>query len=272
MSDNYRRFYEQVGEHYPEDTITYSSISGLLRRKWISEKMNRLGTGNLLDCGCNTGRLSAGWRSGAIYGIDIAHSVLTKGRKLFPATNFIQADLRDLDCVKSNTIENAIACEVVEHIDQPMVFLKELYRVLKPGARFIITVPGYTRQPPKLIPIGIMRSFGLKTGTTGDLYLHTAYRPDELARLIADAGFRIIEQGSFERELRYWQKPLNMIEAIYDRLAAYLCPSSKLNIICRRGLEHFKINMYNILDCIGVIRVITKNAPHGRRSYALAEK
>ncbi len=272
MKKNYRNFYEQVGRFYPEDAITYSSISGLLRRKWILQKMQSLKPGNLLDCGCNIGRLSASWYHGHIYGIDISYSVLQRGKKFFPKTFFIYADLHDLAFIKSDTIDNAIACEVVEHMTEPMLLFQQLYRIMKPGARLLVTVPGYTVKPTVLIPIGIMRSYGVKNGITGDRYLHTAYRPNELARLLINSGFQIIEQGSFERELRLWQKPINMIELIYTRIADHLFPSSKLNIMFNQAVERLKIDLYNALDMIGIIAVIKTIVRQGRRTYVLAEK
>src|SRR4030042_639206 len=233
--------------------ITYSSISGLLRRKWILHKMHNLKPGNLLDCGCNIGRLSAHWHHGHVYGIDISYSVLARGKKLFPNTFFIHGDLRVLDFIKPDSIENAIACEVVEHLDQPILFFRQLYRIMKQEARLLVTVPGYTLKPTELISIGIMRSYGVKTGTSGDRYLHTAYKPLELARLIETAGFQTIEQGSFERELRLWQKPINIIESIYYRIADRLFPESKLNILFNRTIDQLKINLYNVLSLFYIL-------------------
>lgn len=272
MNDNIRQFYEQVGERYPEDSVTYSSISGLLRRRWILNKMLEFKPGNLLDCGCNTGRLSGNWRHGSVYGIDISFAVLLRGKAIFPSTQFIHADLRHLDFIKSGSIDNVLVCEVVEHIDKPMPLIEQFYRIMKRGAKMLITVPGYTKKAPTLISIGIMRSYGVRTGTAGDRYLHTAYRPHELADLIKSAGFQIVEQGSFERELRLWQKPINAIESMCNFVAVRFFPSSNLNILCNRSFERLKLNFYNILDVLGIISVIRNRVQQGRRTFVLAEK
>ena len=43
--------------------------------------------------------------------------------------------------VKDASVSKVIAMEIMEHVDNPGVFLKELVRVGKPGAQYLITVP-----------------------------------------------------------------------------------------------------------------------------------
>lgn len=272
MKDKFRKFYEMVGKKYPEDKLIYSSISGILRKKWIQHKLNDFPSGNLLDCGCNTGRLSADWEKGMIIGIDISHEVLKKGKTLFSHINFIQADLRELDFLKPGAIDNAIVCEVLEHLDQPIVFLRGLFQALRLNGMLLITVPNYTRTRVTLIPLGIMRSFGITTGTHGRLMLHHTYKPDELAGLVKNAGFSILEKGSFEIELRLWQKPLTYLERIYTMLSEKYFPASKLNILFYRMLEHIKVFLYNIMELCSIPVLIKKIFREGRRSYVVATK
>lgn len=42
---------------------------------------------------------------------------------------------------KSNSIDEARAFHLVEHLDDPMGFVNEVHRILKPGSVFTITVP-----------------------------------------------------------------------------------------------------------------------------------
>jgi SAM-dependent methyltransferase len=272
MNDIYRTFYEIVGQHYPEDDITYATISGIIRKKWIQRKMQELGTGNLLDCGCNVGRISACWRRGVVFGIDISYAVLARGRKLFSSTHFMHGDLRDMAFIRDRSIDNAIACEVVEHLDTPQLFLEHLHRVLKIGARALITVPGYTREQVTYIPVGIMRSYGVTAGTDGDCYLHRAYTPADLVDLARRAHFTVLDSGGFETELRLWQKPLTMIEHLFYTLSARLCPASRLNMLFQRAMDRIKINAFMILDTFGLSFVLNKLIKQGRRSYVILTK
>jgi SAM-dependent methyltransferase len=43
--------------------------------------------------------------------------------------------------VKDNTVDLIIAAEIMEHIPDPTLFVKELYRCLKPGGVLVITTP-----------------------------------------------------------------------------------------------------------------------------------
>lgn len=272
MSDYYRKFYEEVGNKYPEDTLTYSSISGILRKKWIHQHLDKMSPGNLLDCGCNTGRLSARWKHGTIFGIDISLSVMKHGKSLFPHIHFIQADLRNLSFIKSSSIDNAIVCEVLEHINTPMTFLIGLHDVLRKDGQILITVPGYTTIPVQLIPLGIMRSYGIAQGTQGTLMLHKAYKPHELAQLVADAGFEVLDKGSFEKELRLWQKPLTFIERVVSFLSERYFPHSKINQLFTRTIERIKIDLFFIFDTMQFTRVLRLLFKEGRRSFVIAQK
>ena len=42
----------------------------------------------------------------------------------------------------SESIDKIICTEVIEHVDDPMVALRELMRVGKPGALYLLSVPG----------------------------------------------------------------------------------------------------------------------------------
>lgn len=272
MRDRFREFYERAGTYYPEDALTYSSISGLLRKKWIERKIESLPAGNLLDCGCNVGRLSAQWRKGVVFGIDIARTVLKKGKKLFPETNFIHGDLRAIEFIKPGSIDNTIACEVIEHLDKPLIFLQGLYTIMKKGGLVLITAPGYSYFRPNLEPLGVLRSYGIQQGTDGDFYLHTAYKPHELKHMAEQTGFEITETGSFEFEMRGWTKPLTIVEHWFWQFGKKFFSDSRFNILAMHFFESIKINLYYILETFSFSKLLRKFFKEGRRSYIIAKK
>lgn len=272
MKDKYKHFYELAGKYYPEDDITYSSLSGLLRKKWVINKLKTMSPGNLLDCGCNIGRLGAYWKRGDIYGIDISFSVLQKGKKIFPEINFIQGDLRALEFIRKGTIDNAIVIEVIEHLDKPLALLKGLYHILRKDGLVLITAPNYSYFRPGLVNLGIIRSFGINQGTKGKRYLHTAYKPGELALMAEQIGFTVVEKGSFEHELKGWAKPLTIITNIFDVLSAKFFPESKLNYLFVRTIHGLELNIFSILETFFFSKILRKIFKEGRRSYVLAQK
>jgi len=272
MKDQFHEFYMTLGEKYPEDCIVYNTLSGILRKKWILEKLKTIPAGSLLDCGCNIGTLSKEWRRGRVFGVDISLPVLRRGKKNAPQTAFIQADLRNLGMFKQESIDNAIACEVVEHLDKPDLFFCHLAGLIKKGGRILVTAPNFSRFRPTLVPLGVIRSFGVTKGTTGQKYLHTAYKPEELAAMAKEAGFTVIEQGSFEHELRGWLKPINILEKLLGMLSVRFFPVSRFNQLTARAIKLLEINSYTILETLFLSRILKRIFKQGRRSYILATK
>lgn len=272
MEDRFRAFYESLGERYPEDYLVYRTLSGMIRKKWILKKLQTLPNGNLLDCGCNIGTLSKNWRRGYVFGVDLSYAVLRRGKANAPRTAFIQADLRDLGMFRQESVDNAMACEVVEHLDRPHAFFEHLYHAIKKGGRVLVTAPNFSRSRPKYVELGVIRSFGVTAGTSGENYLHTAYRPDELATMAQAAGFAIVEQGSFEHELRGWLKLLTLVEATFNALSRRFFPSSKLIRLYEIFINRTEINAYVILDTLSFSRILRRIFRQGRRSYIVAIK
>lgn len=272
MNDRFRAFYEAVGLKYPEDSIVYETLSGHLRKKWITSKLQHFPKGNLLDCGCNVGTLSKNWHKGNVYGVDIAYAVLRKGKNQSPHVNFVQADLRDMKMFRAGSIDNAMACEVVEHLDAVDRFFENLYRVMKNGGLILITSPNFTTSRPVRVPLGILRSFDINQGTLGDRYLHTAYKPAELASLARRIGFAVIEQGSFEIELRGWLKPITMLRQCFGNIIMYFEPASRMLRLIERILNKMEINAFFILETFAFGSLLKRIFKEGRRSYIVAKK
>jgi ubiquinone/menaquinone biosynthesis C-methylase UbiE len=272
MDDRFRAFYESVGEKYPEDSIVYETLSGHLRKKWITKKLQQFPDGNLLDCGCNVGTLSKSWQKGVVYGVDIAYAVLKKGRTRSPQINFVQADLRDMKMFKAGSVDNAMACEVIEHLDTVERFLENLYHIMKKGGSVLITSPNFTSSRPVRIPLGILRSFDINKGTEGEEYIHTAYKPAELAALAQRAGYTVIEQGSFENELRGWLKPTTLFRRFFGKIIIHFEPASRMLQLVERSFNRIEINAFYILDIFNFGLLLRKIFNEGRRSYIVAKK
>lgn len=272
MRDKFREFYESVGTYYPEDVVVYSTLSGLIRQRWINGKLRSMPPGNLLDCGCNVGTLSRDWRRGNVYGVDIAYSVLARGRTNAPRTTFIQADVCDLSMFKDSSFDSAIACEVIEHVERPDTFLDHLYRTMRKGGRLLVTSPNYTHRRPLSIGLGVLRGFGVSSGVDGDTYLHTAYKPHELTAMASQAGFTVVEQGTFEVELRGWLKPLAVAEQLLAGALMRVAPTSRMNILVQRFFDRSEILLFQILDIFGLSSVLRMFFKEGRRSYIVAQR
>ncbi len=272
MIDPYREFYENAGRRYPEDRLTYSSLSGIIRKRWVLNKLKQLPPGNLLDCGCNIGRLSSEWKKGTIFGVDIAYSLLKKGKKIYPYINFVQGDLREIEFFQKDSIDNAIAIEVIEHLLRVDDFLNGLYNITKPGGMVLITTPSYSGKRPEKLKLGVLKSFGIKRGIEGEYYLHTAYKQEELRDVVKKSKFSVIDYGSFEFELRGWVKPFTVLRNFFESISDRFFPYSLLNIFIVEFLNRLEIDTFYILDTLGLGKLMKMLFKEGRRSYVLAKK
>ena len=108
--------------------------------------------GNLLEVGCGEGRgvelmLKKVLQFTAIDKIEEALQVL---REKFPQGKFISMNIPPFD-LQSDTYDCVVSFQVIEHIQNDVLFLKEIHRVLKPGGIALLTTPNrkmsLTRNP-----------------------------------------------------------------------------------------------------------------------------
>ena len=129
----------------------------------------------ILDVGCGTGaNLLMLSQYGEAEGVDVSEDALAFCRE------------RGLDHVKQgagealpyddNTFDLVTAFDVVEHMDDDLAGLREMFRVLRPGGRALIFVP----------------TFMFLWGLQDDVSNHRRrYRLPELRRVLEQAGFEI---------------------------------------------------------------------------------
>ena len=104
----------------------------------------------VLEIGCGRGGfseyLSQQYLSiGKLYACDYSESALELGRSRTKFSSKIvwqREDIQNLS-FRDNTFDTVISCETIEHVPNPRKALQELYRVLKPGGKFILTCPNY---------------------------------------------------------------------------------------------------------------------------------
>ncbi len=101
-----------------------------------------------------------------------------------------------------NTFDAVILSEILEHLDDDVAGLKEVYRVLKPGGVVAITVPN-ADYPFWWDPINRTREFlfkrPIRSGPLAGIWANHVrlYMRDELRSSVKAAGFVIEEERSF---------------------------------------------------------------------------
>lgn len=140
-------------DHYQADAVAYDYFEE--EPNSVSrEEINRLHqyildeipgkTGWILDVGCGGGWLAKSLlgKNRNIISMDISDINPIKAVKNFSSPDHfgLVGDVLELP-IKPNSIDCIIASEIIEHIVNPKKFLEQLYNVLTPGGKLIITTP-----------------------------------------------------------------------------------------------------------------------------------
>ena len=135
---------------------------------------------------------------------------------------------------------DVVLCQMgLQFIQNKLAALREMHRVLTPGGRILVSVPG---PKPKIFAVmgnGVSRHFGEEAGTFMEL-VFSLHDKDELSDLFSGAGFRDVNVGAEKKSLLVpppreflWQyihsTPLAQAaekaeRAVRDRLEAEVCP------------------------------------------------
>ncbi|MEO5357084.1 MAG: class I SAM-dependent methyltransferase [Nitrospirae bacterium YQR-1] len=108
----------------------------------------RLPSGSLvLDFGCGSGDLTnclleAGFQ---MHGYDLSEMMIKRARERYESSGIIftcsGADFTQKLPYDDGTFDAVTASSVFEYIEDPVSYFKEIFRLLKPGGFFILTVP-----------------------------------------------------------------------------------------------------------------------------------
>ncbi|MDQ1086274.1 MULTISPECIES: class I SAM-dependent methyltransferase [unclassified Siphonobacter] len=98
-------------------------------------------SGNLLEIGCGTGRGVAVLAPSVQHytGVDKNEPLMNKLSQQYPAFQFIDMFLPPLKNLPDNHFDYIVTFQVIEHIEDDDFFIREAYRVLKPGGKLILT-------------------------------------------------------------------------------------------------------------------------------------
>lgn len=182
--DEYRTMFKVEDEHWwfvGRRKIVFTLIRDLFGLNW---------RGEILDIGCGTGaNLDSLSRMGRAQGLDLSLLPLALSRQrghhriiCASATNIPFAD-RSFDLVT--------ALDVIEHLENDLGGLREICRVLKPGAPAVFFVPAF---------MGLWGPNDVRLGH------YRRYRQDSFRKVVEAAGLRIekISYANFGMFLPIW--------------------------------------------------------------------
>jgi ubiquinone/menaquinone biosynthesis C-methylase UbiE len=99
--------------------------------------------GDILEIGCGEGRGVSTLleRVNSFTAVDKIKDAIDDLQKRFPAGKFISMNLPPLTSLGDNTYDFVVSFQVIEHIENDVLYLKEIHRVLKTGGVALITTP-----------------------------------------------------------------------------------------------------------------------------------
>lgn len=185
------------------------------RAKIIIEEINPQSGERIIDLGCGTGYYLYLLNNLAISlkltGFDNDKRALDEAKNTLnnKKIDFIAGDMHKMP-FKNNTFDKAISSEVLEHLRNDDVALKEIFRILKPGGILVLSVPSIN-YPFLWDPVNwVLQHFfnsHIKTGFFSGIWFGhiRLYSFNELKNKIERAGFKIEKA----EELTYWCLPFN---------------------------------------------------------------
>jgi SAM-dependent methyltransferase len=121
--------------------ISDNPIHQRLLKAYIAAKP--LVEGDLLEVGCGEGRGVEVLLDevDSYHGLDKIPEVIEQLKSRFPQVSFEQAVIPPFRTIASDKYDTVVSFQVIEHIQDDRLFLEEIYRVLKPGGKAIISTP-----------------------------------------------------------------------------------------------------------------------------------
>jgi 2-polyprenyl-3-methyl-5-hydroxy-6-metoxy-1,4-benzoquinol methylase len=141
--DQHWQDYSETAEQNPAQNYRRELILSLLGVQGSGEGVR------IIDIGSGQGDMAAAiqarFPSAQILGLELAQAGVEISRRKVPAARFVQRNL--LDATEpaedlSGWATHAICSEVVEHLDNPSVLLRNARAYMADGCCFIVTVPG----------------------------------------------------------------------------------------------------------------------------------
>jgi SAM-dependent methyltransferase len=128
---------EITSDNIPSDNPIHQRLLRpyVLVKDWI--------VGDVLEVGCGEGRgIDLLLEKAKTYtAIDKIEPVVKKLREKYSQAKFLSGNIPPLAPFADNSFDSVVSFQVIEHIENDSLFLKEIHRVLRPGGTAWITTP-----------------------------------------------------------------------------------------------------------------------------------
>lgn len=225
MIDQLREQYDSDREYFELLSSWYTSGKFKRRTDPIMQKLRTYLRADVvaLDAGCAAGTMTIELARAGVQRIDavdfssVALEITRENIARYAVgdrVRLIEAKLEDLSMVPDNTYDIIVAADVIEHIVVPSVFIREMWRVCKPGGVMLVETPNTLfRQHPWYTSIDswcrrlkLPASRNLFEGSSkhdwGNYHV-SLLKWTDLVRLMRDERWEIVREDDFGWWIQY---------------------------------------------------------------------
>ncbi len=218
-TNEHSRVLDNIAKVFSEDTGFEKTLM-----KYKILEIDKICKGKtMLDIGCGVGTLTKALsqRFEKVIGIDGSRIKIQKAKKNNPSPIIKYICTLYENYKPSLKFDFIVAANVLEHVNNPKIFLKNIRKWLAPGGRIVMTVPN---------ALALHKRIGKSMGLINDLYKLTEddlkkghkriYDSKKLKRDFLSSGYRVEFLGGFmlkplsHKQMETWD--ISIVDALYE--------------------------------------------------------
>lgn len=167
---------------------------------WVLDQVMPIEKDHLVvDVGCGSGNLTlhSAEKCRAAIGLDPSQPAVGFCNSIATARSVFIPAAGDALPFPDESVDVVLFVEVIEHLDQPLKIISEIWRVLKKGGRVFVTTPNYAF-PSLWAPVEWLADQSRMVAKMGGGEQHVQkFSPRSLAGMFQQAGFETLRLGTF---------------------------------------------------------------------------
>jgi SAM-dependent methyltransferase len=219
------QFWDKVWAGYLRPTFYEPYLSGYLHYFEVPFKQFLPKNGLILEAGCGTAQWVVALRALGYrcVGLDYAVNSLQKVPQIVGPLLLAVGDLTALG-LANVSFDAIISLGVVEHSQAgPQLFIDEMWRILKPGGKLLISVPHF-----HALRLWRAKHGAYRDNVNGLDFYQYAFTRQEFCAILENTGFKIVDISSYEhrkgirQELKWIQASGPFLSRVFQKLSDYL--------------------------------------------------
>lgn len=213
------------------------------------------GTGLFLDVGCGAGTLLAGAAAAGRRGIGIDVSMvwlLVAARlvRAFGGEPILAAALADAIPLEDGAVTGVISLDVIEHVADPRVYLREIDRVLAPGGNVALSTPN--RFSLSAEPHVFLWGVGWLPRRWQKAYVRwRSGKPYDFVRLLSHRELRALLRSETRLDVEIFAPPIPAEEASLLSARRALLAGAYNRVVSRRGWQSIFLRVGPFFRVVG---------------------